>query len=126
MISSTGTPDRRQRDTSRAIPSVKDAVYPPPRPICAKISNRPFSSSLTVTYSAPYPVRIFWVRPVITSGRGLGRRTAVSDRRSEEHTSELQSLAYLVCRLLLAKNTAVRALDVSVVLGLTLAGADLV
>src|SRR2546425_9046098 len=24
--------------------------------------------------------------------------------RSEEHTSELQSLAYLVCRLLLAKN----------------------
>src|SRR2546425_2773539 len=25
--------------------------------------------------------------------------------RSEEHTSELQSLAYLVCRLLLEKNT---------------------
>src|SRR2546425_7938813 len=27
-------------------------------------------------------------------------------RRSEEHTSELQSLAYLVCRLLLVKNNA--------------------
>src|SRR2546425_8174149 len=27
----------------------------------------------------------------------------VEDRRSEEHTSELQSLAYLVCRLLLEK-----------------------
>src|SRR5205823_6923639 len=27
-----------------------------------------------------------------------------ADRRSEEHTSELQSLAYLVCRLLLEKN----------------------
>src|SRR2546425_7591244 len=27
----------------------------------------------------------------------------VGDRRSEEHTSELQSLAYLVCRLLLEK-----------------------
>src|SRR5205823_10842941 len=26
------------------------------------------------------------------------------ERRSEEHTSELQSLAYLVCRLLLEKN----------------------
>src|SRR2546423_11386064 len=26
------------------------------------------------------------------------------DERSEEHTSELQSLAYLVCRLLLEKN----------------------
>src|SRR2546425_4534137 len=28
---------------------------------------------------------------------------AVSEARSEEHTSELQSLAYLVCRLLLEK-----------------------
>src|SRR6266404_3684134 len=28
---------------------------------------------------------------------------AVPDPRSEEHTSELQSLAYLVCRLLLEK-----------------------
>src|SRR5687767_15288144 len=34
-----------------------------------------------------------------TGGYGLGR----SSRRSEEHTSELQSLAYLVCRLLLEK-----------------------
>src|SRR2546425_7217928 len=29
--------------------------------------------------------------------------TAMADLRSEEHTSELQSLAYLVCRLLLEK-----------------------
>src|SRR2546425_7825653 len=36
-------------------------------------------------------------RPYLDEGRGaLGRR-------SEEHTSELQSLAYLVCRLLLEK-----------------------
>src|SRR2546425_8067892 len=33
---------------------------------------------------------------------GEARRAAVRDR-SEEHTSELQSLAYLVCRLLLEK-----------------------
>src|SRR2546425_8971859 len=32
-----------------------------------------------------------------------GRRPRPPDRRSEEHTSELQSLAYLVCRLLLEK-----------------------
>src|SRR2546425_3325978 len=32
----------------------------------------------------------------------LGRRRAAA-LRSEEHTSELQSLAYLVCRLLLEK-----------------------
>src|SRR2546425_7104639 len=30
-------------------------------------------------------------------------RARTSSRRSEEHTSELQSLAYLVCRLLLEK-----------------------
>src|SRR3989441_7942615 len=34
--------------------------------------------------------------------RALGRRIERA-RRSEEHTSELQSLAYLVCRLLLEK-----------------------
>src|SRR2546425_2704452 len=32
-----------------------------------------------------------------------GSRIVNIDRRSEEHTSELQSLAYLVCRLLLEK-----------------------
>src|SRR2546423_2447032 len=31
--------------------------------------------------------------------------------RSEEHTSELQSLAYLVCRLLLANKTSVETGD---------------
>src|SRR5205823_13073164 len=34
---------------------------------------------------------------------GLGDRIDGLGRRSEEHTSELQSLAYLVCRLLLEK-----------------------
>src|SRR2546425_6217715 len=33
----------------------------------------------------------------------LGRAVMVAAQRSEEHTSELQSLAYLVCRLLLEK-----------------------
>src|SRR2546425_10966733 len=41
-------------------------------------------------------------RPV--EGGARGRRHREADRgRSEEHTSELQSLAYLVCRLLLEK-----------------------
>src|SRR2546425_8903096 len=35
-------------------------------------------------------------------GRGQGEGASLS-LRSEEHTSELQSLAYLVCRLLLEK-----------------------
>src|SRR5687767_15753495 len=33
------------------------------------------------------------------------------DARSEEHTSELQSLAYLVCRLLLEKKNHSRRID---------------
>src|SRR5205823_11462891 len=32
-----------------------------------------------------------------------GRAPVTTEKRSEEHTSELQSLAYLVCRLLLEK-----------------------
>src|SRR6478609_4793752 len=40
-------------------------------------------------------------RPPARRGRAAGAGRACS--RSEEHTSELQSLAYLVCRLLLEK-----------------------
>src|SRR2546425_4543499 len=41
-------------------------------------------------------------RPGLHARRTLGP-PVVSYTRSEEHTSELQSLAYLVCRLLLEK-----------------------
>src|SRR3989441_8992475 len=47
-----------------------------------------------ISLSLPPPVAVCGVRVPMVSGRGL---------RSEEHTSELQSLAYLVCRLLLEK-----------------------
>src|SRR2546425_6862800 len=43
-------------------------------------------------------VGLGWLRAAIGIGAGL-----VTITRSEEHTSELQSLAYLVCRLLLEK-----------------------
>src|SRR4029079_3826052 len=39
----------------------------------------------------------------LTVQRRLGHHDAGRSERSEEHTSELQSLAYLVCRLLLEK-----------------------
>src|SRR5205823_7640389 len=44
-----------------------------------------------------------WSRPVGSALPEAVQRCGPtpSDRRSEEHTSELQSLAYLVCRLLL-------------------------
>src|SRR2546425_2311987 len=38
-------------------------------------------------------------------------RSASGSRRSEEHTSELQSLAYLVCRLLLEKKKKITAVS---------------
>src|SRR2546425_7947592 len=48
--------------------------------------------------------------PRDTAARDTTRRdtTAARDTRSEEHTSELQSLAYLVCRLLLEKKKDTR------------------
>src|SRR3712207_7808655 len=41
-------------------------------------------------------------------GRRRRRRRQYLSRRSEEHTSELQSRQYLVCRLLLEKKNIVR------------------
>src|SRR5205823_9268222 len=62
----------------------------------------------------PYTT-LFRSQQLLQNRRGVVRVAAVTlnecsgDTRSEEHTSELQSLAYLVCRLLLEKkkkNTA--------------------
>src|SRR2546425_8718951 len=51
--------------------------------------------------SSQHPIPRSPDRPASAPARAhLGRRWAL---RSEEHTSELQSLAYLVCRLLLEK-----------------------
>src|SRR3712207_7193327 len=46
--------------------------------------------------------RVAVVEDVITTG-GSALRAVRAVRRSEEHTSELQSRQYLVCRLLLEK-----------------------
>src|SRR2546425_5036983 len=42
-------------------------------------------------------------RRLRTPARRARKIAVVGEHRSEEHTSELQSLAYLVCRLLLEK-----------------------
>src|SRR2546425_2310480 len=56
--------------------------------------------------------------PVVVIGGGLTAITTTGNRtvrlRSEEHTSELQSLAYLVCRLLLEKKKQDQATGTSV------------
>src|SRR3712207_8432336 len=45
--------------------------------------------------------------------REAAKRADVHVWRSEEHTSELQSRPYLVCRLLLEKKTSARAMPCS-------------
>src|SRR2546423_11905747 len=50
----------------------------------------------SVTSLAPSPTLTPPIDDIRSAGRFAGRTA-----RSEEHTSELQSLAYLVCRLLL-------------------------
>src|SRR5205823_7048222 len=55
------------------------------------------------------PLRLLSVEAITSSGAGIAFLATPHEAsselapRSEEHTSELQSLAYLVCRLLLEK-----------------------
>src|SRR2546425_2792257 len=51
----------------------------------------------------PGGVRALQLRERLGQPLGDQRQLPPDQRRSEEHTSELQSLAYLVCRLLLEK-----------------------
>src|SRR5437764_10439627 len=54
----------------------------------------------------PLPSRV-WLKSPATS-RSVGIRTWYGEVRSEEHTSELQSPMYLVCRLLLEKKNILK------------------
>src|SRR2546430_7029139 len=60
-------------------------------------------------------------RPGAAAARGGGPRVASRDRvarrRSEEHTSELQSQSKLVCRLLLEKKKKKRNSKTSIICG---------
>src|SRR2546425_1571053 len=69
--------------------------------------------TLSLHDALPIFERLVWPR-FVSLGRGIRRcfvkrpalrpkRSSATCARSEEHTSELQSLAYLVCRLLLEK-----------------------
>src|SRR3712207_8811694 len=58
-------------------------------------------------FSVALPLVLLWLWTALRAGGGLLERWPVLRRgsleRSEEHTSELQSRQYLVCRLLLEK-----------------------
>src|SRR3989441_3819639 len=63
-----------------------------------------FSREFQILIRAGYETILKEDAKVETKSKIGGRKSKlVSTTRSEEHTSELQSLAYLVCRLLLEK-----------------------
>src|SRR5947199_6586033 len=72
----------------------------------------------TLSLHDALPILCIWqqtISEVITSSTRVvfgSRRTATTrcNRRSEEHTSELQSLRHLVCRLLLEKKKKLNTL----------------
>src|SRR2546425_3314220 len=70
--------------------------------------RRPPRSTLfpyTTLFRSPAVARCSWAGASLGDGDGAAAwaQRAATPHRSEEHTSELQSLAYLVCRLLLEK-----------------------
>src|SRR5687767_15699097 len=78
-------------------------IPPPPRSTLFPYTTLFRSPSHPAGCAPPRPGRR---RPYSRSVSGLSlfeRRGTSDSCRSEEHTSELQSLAYLVCRLLLEK-----------------------
>src|ERR1035438_1287200 len=64
---------------------------------CGGARENPFCREAV---SGGAPIRWRWPGSVIGDDRGFANR-GFGDYRSEEHTSELQSLRHLVCRLLL-------------------------
>src|SRR5947209_15605845 len=88
-------------------------IRPPPRPTLFPYTTLFRSSPLLSR--ASHPVAGWLVSPCRLRGGSVAgmRRPACAiavrcTRRSEEHTSELQSRQYLVCRLLLEKKKAIR------------------
>src|SRR5262245_62540922 len=72
-----------------------------------KVFARERSSVLAVQIVPPEETDRYGIVEVQPHGEGLGRVQRIVEKpapaRSEEHTSELQSLRHLVCRLLLEK-----------------------
>src|SRR5205823_8286230 len=87
----------------------EDATPRPQRPCGAHSSlARALSAGMKIASASSYRTSrlpAIWcrMRPFAPSCAALLRSARSTSARSEEHTSELQSLAYLVCRLLLEK-----------------------
>src|SRR2546425_7139561 len=62
----------------------------------------PYTTLFRSSFDEAWALRLI-VERLANRAHALGQGLVVKVMRSEEHTSELQSLAYLVCRLLLEK-----------------------
>src|SRR3712207_8498868 len=72
-------------------------------PICPDFQAHPLTIPSNERCYVPIQGEACWIRRRSGSDSASGRRRSRTSCRSEEHTSELQSRQYLVCRLLLEK-----------------------
>src|SRR2546425_2400823 len=77
-------------------------LHKSPRPLITEMPN--YDASIS-PFAASISLRAMLI---LAGNRGKFSRFLTSNHRSEEHTSELQSLAYLVCRLLLEKKKSTK------------------
>src|SRR5205814_6106296 len=86
-------------------------------PICPRVRRAAGHPLVRGRAGGPYLLRARPDRPAVAArrvpgdgppGRGRTGDPAHPPRRSEEHTSELQSLRHLVCRLLLEKKKKIQ------------------
>src|SRR5205823_8177549 len=100
MAESASTPGSNGLTSNKKERSKRDAAKAPskpsPQPTAASLAPELRMSSITPERWKPSAMRT-----AISCSRNATENAITA--RSEEHTSELQSLAYLVCRLLLEK-----------------------
>src|SRR5690554_7530477 len=93
---------------------------PPPRPTLFPYTTLFRSHGERYVYQTPLADRACCSLEHFTPHIGAlaldGRRPAIRQARSEEHTSELQSRPHLVCRLLLEKKNTPNASTSAIVL----------
>src|SRR2546425_5075741 len=74
-----------------------------PSTVAAQTANQAKAVQATVAGPTVLGITLPGTTTVLANTGALARGATDALQRSEEHTSELQSLAYLVCRLLLEK-----------------------
>src|SRR2546423_8132193 len=80
------------------------STQPPAGSVCFFFNDTATTEIYTLSLHDALPIFSAWRPPLPPACPQAGQRPPSARRhRSEEHTSELQSLAYLVCRLLLEK-----------------------